>query len=70
MIVVDGNHLARQSVCKGFKWSMQGIEFTSDVLLISLGSCDMVLGVQWLSMLVTVSWDFKKLVMVALCAAR
>uniref|UniRef100_A0A803KXU1 MADS-box domain-containing protein n=1 Tax=Chenopodium quinoa TaxID=63459 RepID=A0A803KXU1_CHEQI len=53
--VADGNHLACQNVCKGFKWSIQGNEFVSDVLLLSLGSCDMVLGIQWLSMLGTKS---------------
>lgn len=32
-------------------------------MLIDLGSCDMVLGVQWLSTLGTINWDFKKLVL-------
>ncbi|GKB72376.1 hypothetical protein Tco_0933788 [Tanacetum coccineum] len=35
--------------CKGFKWTLQGVEFTSDVLILPLGGCEMVLGVQWLS---------------------
>ena len=33
------------------------------MLLIPLESCDMVLGVQWLSQLGTVKWNFKKLQM-------
>ncbi|GJR30316.1 retrotransposable element Tf2 [Tanacetum coccineum] len=32
--------------CKGFKWTLQGVEFTSDVLILPLGGCEMVLGVQ------------------------
>lgn len=39
------------------------MDFVSDVLIIPLGGCDMVLGVQWLSELETVKWDFKKLMM-------
>ncbi|GJR76407.1 putative mitochondrial protein [Tanacetum coccineum] len=34
--------------CKGFKWTLQGVEFTSDVLILPLGGCEMVLGVQWM----------------------
>ncbi|XP_074278160.1 uncharacterized protein LOC141601756 [Silene latifolia] len=59
--VADGNHLACQYVCKGFSWRLQNTEFKSDALLIPLGGCDMVLGVQWLSNLGTVKWNFKKL---------
>lgn len=42
---------------------MVGEEFTTDVLLISLGSCDMVFGIQWWSTIGNVYWDFKKLIM-------
>lgn len=61
--VADGNHLACQNVCEGFNCALHNTEFISDVLLKPLGSCDMVLGTQWLSNLGTVSWDFKNLVM-------
>ncbi|XP_056690117.1 uncharacterized protein [Spinacia oleracea] len=40
--VADGNHLACQHSCQGFTWEMQGVSFVTDVLLIPLGSCDMV----------------------------
>ncbi|GJW47619.1 gypsy/ty3 retroelement polyprotein [Tanacetum coccineum] len=30
--------------CKGFKWTLQGVEFTSDVLILPLGGCEMVLS--------------------------
>ncbi|KAK8918476.1 hypothetical protein KSP39_PZI021744 [Platanthera zijinensis] len=40
---------------------MQGVVFTSDMLILSLGGCDMVLGVQWLITLGPVNWDFYNL---------
>ena len=33
------------------------------MFLISLGSCDVVLGIQWLSTLGTIKWNFKHLTM-------
>ncbi|XP_074346521.1 uncharacterized protein LOC141685312 [Apium graveolens] len=62
--VADGNHLACQQMCKSFSWKMQGQGFITDVLLIPLGSCDMVLGIQWLKTLGSIQWDFNKLEMI------
>lgn len=61
--VADGNHLACQQMCKSFTWKMQGTTFSTDALLIPLGSCDMVLGIQWLRTLGSIQWDFNKLEM-------
>lgn len=61
--VVYGNHIVCKHVCKKFGWVMNGKEFKTEVMLISLGNCDMVLGIQWLSTLGPVYWDFKKLKM-------
>ncbi|XP_074336501.1 uncharacterized protein LOC141673653 [Apium graveolens] len=61
--VADGSHLPCQHVCKNFIWKIQGSEFNTDVMLIPLGSCDMVLGIQWLSKLGPILWDFTDLVM-------
>ncbi|WOH00327.1 hypothetical protein DCAR_0519686 [Daucus carota subsp. sativus] len=61
--VADGNSISCQNVVKNFSWRMGGYDFTSEVMLIDLGSCDMVLGVQWLSTLGTVKWNFNKLLM-------
>ena len=44
--VANGNSLAYVSVCKGLSWNLQDIRFITDVLLLSLGNCDMVLGIQ------------------------
>ncbi|XP_021718566.1 uncharacterized protein LOC110686257 [Chenopodium quinoa] len=59
--VADGNHIPCQQACKGFAWSMHGHNFEADVLVIPLGSCYMVLGIQWLRMLGSIHWDFQKL---------
>ena len=44
--VVDGNQLQCQYICNNFTWQMHSIEFVSDMLLIPLGGCDFVLGIQ------------------------
>ncbi|XP_021765492.1 uncharacterized protein LOC110730018 [Chenopodium quinoa] len=46
--VADGNHIACQHKCSKFEWVMNKRNFEAEVMLISLGGCDMVLGVQWL----------------------
>ncbi|PWA99579.1 hypothetical protein CTI12_AA005680 [Artemisia annua] len=38
-----------------------GQEFKSDVMLLPLGDCDMVLGVQWLTTLGDIKWNFHTL---------
>jgi len=48
-------------MCKNFRWRLKGIEFCSNIFLIPLGSCDVALGVQWLSTLGTIKWNFKEL---------
>jgi len=61
--VANGNSLQCQYICRQFQWQLHRASFTSDVLLIPLGGCDMVLGVQWLRTLRTVKWNFKDLKM-------
>ena len=61
--VANGNSLACVAMCKGLTWTLQGSKFTTDVLLLPLGNCDMVLGVQWLQTLGEIKWDFKHLIM-------
>ena len=41
--IPDGTSMQCQYVCRIFKWILQGIEFESDVLLLPLGSCHLVL---------------------------
>lgn len=42
---------------------IQEKSFTMDFFLLELVGCDVVLGVQWLQTLGTISWNFKKLTM-------
>lgn len=46
---------------KGVKWKMQGAEFVSNMLVVSIGGVDVVLGIKWLVTLNDVSWNFKQL---------
>lgn len=61
--VADGGQLGCGRMVNGFTWKMQGKEFVTDVLLLPLGGCDLVLGVQWLSSLGPILWNFKELTM-------
>ncbi|KAK9684868.1 hypothetical protein RND81_10G238500 [Saponaria officinalis] len=61
--VADGSQFPCQLMCKQFAWVLQNTQFEADVLIIPLGGCDMVLGVQWLSTLGTINWNFKNLKM-------
>ncbi|XP_058217468.1 uncharacterized protein LOC131328550 [Rhododendron vialii] len=63
VIVADGTKISSKAVVRDLHWSVQGMEFISEVRLLPLGGCDMVLGVQWLSTLGPVLWDFKNLQM-------
>ncbi|GJX24441.1 sodium/hydrogen exchanger 6 [Tanacetum coccineum] len=46
-----------------FQWQLYGHTFTSDVMILPLGGCDMVLGIQWLSTLCDIRWNFQQLKM-------
>ncbi|PWA83161.1 hypothetical protein CTI12_AA170130 [Artemisia annua] len=50
--VANGNSLTRTSMCRNFKWTLQGMNFVTDMMIIPLGGCEMVLGIQWLAILV------------------
>ncbi|GJY25678.1 reverse transcriptase domain-containing protein [Tanacetum coccineum] len=59
--VPGGNKMVSAFECKDFIWSLQGMEFKSDVVLLPLGGCEMVLGVQWLSTLGDIKWNFESM---------
>nr|GEX89225.1 transposon Ty3-G Gag-Pol polyprotein [Tanacetum cinerariifolium] len=50
--VAGGKELVIVNECKDFQWQLYGQTFTTDGMLLLLGGCDMVLGIQWLSTLV------------------
>ncbi|GKA29324.1 reverse transcriptase [Tanacetum coccineum] len=49
--VANGSKMVSSSECKQFKLTLQGYEYEADCMLLPLGGCDMVLGIQWLSTL-------------------
>lgn len=51
VIVADGTKIISRAMVKDLCWTMQDTNFRSDIRLLPLGGCDMVLGVQWLSTL-------------------
>nr|DAD20694.1 TPA_asm: hypothetical protein HUJ06_022157 [Nelumbo nucifera] len=57
--VADGNKVYIATVCKGFSWQIQGTTFAADCMVLPLGFCDVVLGIQWLSTLGHIVWDFQ-----------
>ena len=44
-------------------WNVHDKQFKAYMMLIQLGSCDMVLGIQWLRILGEITWNFHNMVM-------
>ncbi|XP_017434719.2 uncharacterized protein LOC108341562 [Vigna angularis] len=61
--VADGARVNITAIAKHFPWTMHNREFTSNMLLIPLGCCDVVLGIEWLVTLGDITWNFDKLTM-------
>lgn len=61
--VADGSKLSVKGMVDQFQWGFQGTTFQSDFMIIPLGGCDMVLGVQWLRTLGDITWNLDKLEM-------
>ncbi|GKD40197.1 reverse transcriptase, partial [Tanacetum coccineum] len=61
--VAGENKMISQYKVYDFKWSIQGYQFKTDVMLLPLGGGEMVLGIQWLSTLGNIQWNFHELVM-------
>ncbi|XP_019462912.1 PREDICTED: uncharacterized protein LOC109361830 [Lupinus angustifolius] len=61
--VADGTKVKISYVVRNFTWTLQHTTFTSDVMLIPLGCCDVVLGIEWLVTLGDIIWNFDKLSM-------
>lgn len=48
--VADGTKLNSKGICRALTWEMQGEKFTVEARVLPIGGCDMVLGIQWLSL--------------------
>ncbi|XP_068475195.1 uncharacterized protein [Phaseolus vulgaris] len=63
VVVADGSKISISSMVKNFKWTIQHTNCRADMLLLSLGCCDLVLGIEWLIQLGNIIWNFDKLTM-------
>ena len=61
VVVVDGNKVQISNVVKSFTWMIQNTSFSYGIMLLPLGCCDLVLGVEWLVTLGDITWNFGKL---------
>lgn len=57
----NGNNLVTKYKCCQFTWKVQGYTYTSEIRTLPLDCYELVLGVQWLSTLGPILWDFLNL---------
>ena len=55
IFVANYSKLVSSSMCKDFKWLINEDEFQANMMVVALGSCEMILGVQWLSVIQNVA---------------
>ncbi|GJW73991.1 hypothetical protein Tco_0133361 [Tanacetum coccineum] len=68
--IANGQNMMSCYECKNFQWSLQGETFTSDVMLLPFGGCEIVLGIQWLATLGDIQCNFQHLTNVTWNAER
>jgi len=61
--VANGQKVFSPGSCKAVSIKLQGFSFQTDLFILSLVGCDMVLGIQWLQTLGPILWDFAALKM-------
>ncbi|KAL4341195.1 hypothetical protein GQ457_08G021940 [Hibiscus cannabinus] len=63
VVVADGGLLGTMGLCSKVEWQTQGHSFVTDFLILPLKNSDVVFGIQWLSTLGPIKWDFSKMSM-------
>ncbi|XP_071909528.1 uncharacterized protein [Coffea arabica] len=61
--VANGERLESRQLSRPLSWKIQGHEFQHHFNTLQLGSCDMVLGVDWLARYSPIEFDFNQLSM-------
>ncbi|KAL5736973.1 hypothetical protein ACOSQ2_031761 [Xanthoceras sorbifolium] len=61
--VGGGGKISSKAKCKQFTWAMQGVSFSTEMRLLTLGGCDAVLGMQWIREIGPIMLDAKQLSM-------
>ncbi|GMI77908.1 hypothetical protein HRI_001460100 [Hibiscus trionum] len=65
--VANGNVLNTLGQCHAVDWEVQRHCFTTEFLILPLQNCDAVLGIQWLTTLGDIKWNFAELQMEFKC---
>ncbi|KAL5759632.1 hypothetical protein ACOSQ2_018470 [Xanthoceras sorbifolium] len=61
--VGGGGKISSKAKCKEFTWAMQGVTFSTEMRLLTLGGCDAVLSMQWIREIGPIMLDAKQLSM-------
>jgi len=61
VLVGNGGKIACKGTCRNVKLSMGQYILKSDMYVLPLGGCDIILGIQWLRTLGTIQWNFAEL---------
>lgn len=59
--IANGSKVLSKSACFGFWWKRQGETFETDLRLLKLRECHIVLGVDWMKGVSPISFDFNKM---------
>ncbi|XP_050133112.1 uncharacterized protein LOC126609161 [Malus sylvestris] len=63
VMIAYGGKVTSSGCCRAVELSLEGYHCHTDLYSLPLGGCDVVLGVQWLSTVSPVLWDFQLLTM-------
>lgn len=61
--IIKGDRICSEARCSGVVIGIQGSQFRVDTYVLTLGGCDVILGVWWLKELSPILWDFLHLTM-------
>ncbi|XP_071925383.1 uncharacterized protein [Coffea arabica] len=59
--IVDGTNISMELFCPNVTWSIQGYNFSFPLVIMELGTWDMILGVDWMVQYNPITFDFKQL---------
>jgi hypothetical protein len=58
VMIANGDYVPCKRCCMPVSLHLRGMEFKANLHLLTLGGCDVVLGVVWLGTLSPILWDF------------